>query len=55
MTGKGNKDVSFGNTISAGSVFLGMDTPIDPIYITYVHTNTGDYSFYMYLGPRFMS
>lgn len=48
-----SKDVSFGNTITAGSVFLGVDTPIGPLYLTYGHANTGDYSFYIYLGPRF--
>jgi NTE family protein len=47
-----SKDVSFGNTITAGSVFLGVDTPIGPLYLTYGHANTGDYSFYIYLGPR---
>jgi NTE family protein len=48
-----SKDISFGNSITAGSVFVGVDTPIGPLYLTYGHTNTGDYSFYIYLGPRF--
>ncbi len=48
-----SSDASFGNTITAGSVFLGVDTPIGPLYLTYGHADTGDYSFYIYLGPRF--
>lgn len=48
-----SKDVSFSNSISAGSVFLGVDTPIGPLYLTYGHASTGDNSFYIYLGPRF--
>ena len=48
-----SKAISFANTITAGSVFLGVDTPIGPLYFTYGHANTGDYSFYIYLGPRF--
>ena len=48
-----SKAMSFANTITAGSVFLGVDTPIGPLYFTYGHANTGDYSFYIYLGPRF--
>ena len=48
-----SKDASFNNTITAGSVFLGVDTPIGPLYLAYGHANSGDDSFYIYLGPRF--
>ena len=46
-------DVSHDNSITAGSVFLGFDTPIGPLYLAYGRTDTGDDSFYIYLGPRF--
>ena len=46
-------DVSLSNTIFAGSVFLGFDTPIGPLYVAYGRTDTSDQSFYIYLGPRF--
>jgi NTE family protein len=48
-----SKDASFKNTITAGSVFLGADTPIGPLYFAYGRADTGAYSFYIYLGPRF--
>src|SRR5260221_11395027 len=48
-----SKNVSFGNTITAGSVFLGVDTPIGPLYLAYGRAEGGFYSFYIYLGPRF--
>jgi NTE family protein len=48
-----SKDVSSANTITAGSVFLGADTPIGPLYLAYGRADTGQYSFYIYLGPRF--
>jgi NTE family protein len=48
-----SKDASFDNTITAGSVFLGVATPIGPLYIAYGRAETGDDSFYIYLGPRF--
>lgn len=46
-------DISFGNTITGGSVFLGVDTPIGPLYFAYGQSNNGEHSFYIYLGPRF--
>ena len=48
-----SKNASFGNTITAGSVFLGVDTPIGPLYLAYGRAEAGNYSFYIYLGPRF--
>ncbi|WP_372521873.1 patatin-like phospholipase family protein [Sulfuricaulis sp.] len=48
-----SKDVSYNNAITAGSVFLGVDTPIGPFYLAYGRADTGDHSFYLYLGPRF--
>ena len=48
-----SSDVSFDNTILAGSLFLGLDTPIGPIYFAYGHTDTDESSLYLYIGPRF--
>lgn len=45
--------VSFDNTITAGSLFLGFDTPIGPLYLAYGRTDTHEQSLYIYLGPRF--
>lgn len=44
---------SFDNSIFAGSVFLGFDTPIGPLYVGYGRAETDDESAYIYLGPRF--
>jgi NTE family protein len=48
-----SSDASFDNTITAGSVFLGMDTPIGPVYIAYGSADTDENSLYIYVGPRF--
>ena len=47
-----SKDASFNNTITAGSVFLGVDTPIGPLYLAYGRADNGQSSIYIYLGPR---
>ncbi|HWH49177.1 MAG TPA: patatin-like phospholipase family protein [Burkholderiales bacterium] len=46
-------DISFDNCITAGSLFLGFDTPIGPLYVGYGRTQHDDQSVYVYLGPRF--
>ena len=48
-----SEDISFDNTILAGSVFLGFDTPIGPLYVGYGRADTDRQSVYFYLGPRF--
>lgn len=48
-----SNDISIDNSITAGSVFLGMDTPIGPLYLAYGRADTQESSFYIYLGPRF--
>ncbi len=48
-----SSDASFDNTIVAGSVFLGMDTPVGPLYLAYGRTDTDNSSVYLYLGPQF--
>jgi len=47
-----SSDVSLDNTILGGSVFLGLDTPIGPLYVAYGRTEMDDQSFYIFLGPR---
>ena len=46
-------DISFGDTIFAGSAFICADTPIGPIYLGYGRNDRGDGSLYLYLGPLF--
>jgi NTE family protein len=49
-----SEDISFDNGLFAGSVFLGLDTPIGPVYVAYGRTETGRDSAYIYIGPRFV-
>jgi NTE family protein len=37
----------------AGSAFIGADTPIGPVYLGYGHTEGGNGSLYLFLGPLF--
>lgn len=37
-------------TLYAGSLLLGVDTPIGPLYLGYGHANKGFDSFYVFLG-----
>jgi NTE family protein len=39
--------------ILAGSVFVGADTPVGPIYLGYGHAEKGEQSLYLFLGPLF--
>lgn len=48
-----SSDIGFDDTIFAGSAFIGADTPIGPIYLGLGHTDTGDTSVYLFLGPLF--
>jgi NTE family protein len=43
----------FNDSIVAGSAFIGADTPIGPLYLGYGHTDSGDGSLYLFLGPLF--
>jgi len=43
----------FDRSIFAGSVFVGADTPIGPLYLGAGHTSTGSNSVYLFLGPLF--
>jgi NTE family protein len=44
-------DIGLDNTLIGASVFLGLDTPIGPLYFAYGRTDEDDDSLYVYLGP----
>ena len=46
-------DIGGRGSIFAGSVFIGSDTPIGPLYFAYGRNDTGEGSVYLYLGPLF--
>jgi len=46
-------DISFDDVIVAGSGFLGVDTPLGPIYLAYGHAEGGKDSVYFFLGQTF--
>ena len=46
-------DASFDSTIEAGSVFLGLDTLIGPLYLAAGVDNGGETAFYLFLGRPF--
>jgi NTE family protein len=37
-------------SVTSGSLFLGMDTPVGPMYLAYGHAQRGHSAFYFYLG-----
>jgi NTE family protein len=43
-------DISFGSMKKAGSLFLGLDSIIGPMYIAWGHTFGGQSAFYLFLG-----
>ena len=46
-------DINFDTLITAGSLFVGVDTFLGPIYLGYGHAEGSRYSFYFYLGRLF--
>ena len=44
-------DIDFGDGIFSGSVFLGAQTLLGPVFFGYGHAEGGASSFYIYLGP----
>ena len=46
-------DMAFDDLIVAGSLFVGLDTPLGPFYLAYGHAEGGDNSAYMFLGQTF--
>ncbi len=43
----------FDDPLFAGSAFIGADTPIGPVYLGYGHSEGGNDSLYLFLGPLF--
>ncbi len=47
------RGMGFDDVIVAGSGFLGVDTPLGPIYLAYGHADGGNDAVYFLLGQRF--
>ena len=45
--------MGFDDVIVAGSVFVGLDTPLGPVYLAYGHAEGGKNSAYLFLGQTF--
>ena len=48
-------DISSGDFTNAGSIYLGMDSPIGPIYIAYGRSEKTQDAIYITLGWPFLS
>jgi NTE family protein len=49
-----DKEDIFSDAIASGSLFLGADTPIGPLYLGYGHAEGGNNTVFFYLGrPQF--
>lgn len=48
-------DITAENTIYAGSVFIGADTFIGPLYVAFGGNSKSDRAFYFYLGQTFLN
>jgi NTE family protein len=46
-------EMSLGNALQAGSLWLGADTPIGPVYLAYGAAEGGRNSVYVFLGSTF--
>ncbi len=49
------EDINADNNIFAGSVFIGADTFIGPLYVAFGANSNGDRALYFYLGQTFLS
>jgi NTE family protein len=47
--------IGFDNLIYAGSLFLGVDTPIGPLFLAWGRADTRENAFYLYLGNPYRS
>ncbi|HKX56709.1 MAG TPA: patatin-like phospholipase family protein [Xanthomonadales bacterium] len=45
-----SSDIAFDELVYAGSLFLGVDTPVGPFYLAWGRADTGESTFYFYLG-----
>lgn len=46
-------EVDYGDLIQSNSLFIGWDSPLGPAYLSYGRADTGDSSFYVFLGVVF--
>jgi NTE family protein len=46
-------EVSWDNSLTAGSLWLGADTPIGPVYLAYGQAQGNRQSFYIFVGSVF--
>jgi NTE family protein len=46
-------DISFGDLRKSGSIFVGAETPLGPVYLAWGYSDNGDSTFYFYLGNPF--
>jgi NTE family protein len=49
-TWESSSDIGFDNLIYSGSLFLGIDTPIGPVFLAWGRADTSESTFYFYLG-----
>jgi NTE family protein len=47
---QGHGEIGFDSTLFAGSLFLGADTPLGPVYGAYGRTEAGESAIYLFLG-----
>nr|WP_229821686.1 patatin-like phospholipase family protein [Photobacterium aphoticum] len=47
------RDISLSTSLTAGSLFVGLDTPIGPVYLAYGHAESSQSSFYFSVGSSF--
>jgi len=48
-------DVDFGDLVAAGSIYLGIDSPVGPLYVAYGHTEQNLSAIYLSLGWPFLT
>ncbi|MGF1688222.1 patatin-like phospholipase family protein [Photobacterium japonica] len=48
-----DKDITLGSSLTAGSVFVGLDTPLGPVYLAYGHAESSQSSLYFSIGSAF--
>jgi NTE family protein len=46
-------DISFGDLQNAGSAFIGAETPIGPVYLAWGYHESGESTWYFYVGSPF--
>jgi len=46
-------DIDFDDMVAAGSVFVGADTPVGPLYLSYGRNDDSEQSVYLFLGAPF--